>query len=96
MAEAFLEHAGRVKQFVGNDGVEHAHATFVKHAHDGLLLLELARQALAELLVRRRKFQQTQIAHMALVVRDHALLQPLAQAVLEKLVGENSRSTSEL
>ena len=39
LAEAFLEHAGGVEQIVGDDGVEHAHATFVEHAHDGFVVL---------------------------------------------------------
>ena len=39
LTEPFLVHAGGIHQMVGHDGVEHSHATFVEHAHDGLLLL---------------------------------------------------------
>ena len=38
LAEAFLENAGGMEQFIGNNGVEHAHAAFVKHAHDGFFV----------------------------------------------------------
>ena len=53
LAEPLLEHAGRVQQVVGNDGVEHAHATFVEHAHDGLFALQLFGQARRRACVRR-------------------------------------------
>ena len=73
-----------MQQFVGDDGVEHAHAAFVEHAHDGLLLAEPAGGAPAELLVGQRQLEQAQVLHVALVVGDHAFLEPLAQAVLEE------------
>ena len=37
LAEPFLEDTGRVQQMIGNDRVEHAHATFVEDAQNGLL-----------------------------------------------------------
>ena len=45
LAEAFLEHAGRMEQVVGDDRVEHAHAAFVEHAHDRLVAAQTSRQA---------------------------------------------------
>ena len=36
LAEALLEDAGGVEQFVGDDGVVHAHAALVEDAHDAL------------------------------------------------------------
>ena len=41
LAETFLEHARRVQQAIGNDGVEHPHAPFVKDAHQGLASHEI-------------------------------------------------------
>ena len=49
MAEAFLEHAGRMQQTIGNDGVEHSHASFVEDADDRLLVLELTGECFSEL-----------------------------------------------
>ena len=41
-----------LQQVVGDDGVEHAHAAFVEHAHDRLLAAQLLGQRLAELAAR--------------------------------------------
>ena len=40
LAQPFLVNAGGMQQFVGNDGIEHAHAPFVENAHDRLFALE--------------------------------------------------------
>ena len=45
LAEPLLEHAGGIEQIVGNDGVEHAHAAFIEHAHDRLSRMQVARRA---------------------------------------------------
>ena len=41
LAEALLEDAARVQRAVGNNGVEHAHAAFIKHAQDRFLATKL-------------------------------------------------------
>ena len=48
LAEPFLEHAGAMQQVVGHDGVEHAHAAFVEHAHDGFFAEQLFGEPLAQ------------------------------------------------
>jgi len=40
LAEAFFENTAGVEGVIGNDGVEHAHATFVEDAHDGFVSFE--------------------------------------------------------
>ncbi len=41
LREAFLVNAGGEEEFVGDDGVEHAHAAFVEDAHDGFFAAEV-------------------------------------------------------
>ena len=48
----------------------------------------MAGEAFAELLVRQRQFEQAQILDVALVVSDHALGEPLAEAVSEESIGK--------
>ena len=52
LAEAFLEYARAMQQVVGHDRVEHSHAAFVEHAHDGLLANQLLGELPAKLLGR--------------------------------------------
>ena len=54
LAEALLEHAGGMQQFIGDDGVVHAHAAFVEDAHDGLVAPQFGGQARAGFLGARR------------------------------------------
>ena len=49
LAEAFFEKTRRVKEFIGNDRIEHSHATFVENAQDRFLLLQLTRGVFADL-----------------------------------------------
>ena len=57
LAETLFENARAVQQLVRDDRVEHAHAAFVEHAHDGLLLAEAAGGTAAELLIGPRQFE---------------------------------------
>jgi hypothetical protein len=50
LAEALLEDAGRMQQFIRDDGVVHAHAAFVEDAHDRFALPQFVCQATPELL----------------------------------------------
>ena len=50
LAQPFLEHAHGRQQFVGNDGVVHAHAAFIEHAQDRFVAPQLVGQFLAQLL----------------------------------------------
>jgi hypothetical protein len=77
-----------MKQFVGNDRVEHAHATFVEDADDSLLVAKLARGVFADLLILVRHFEQAQITNMTLVVGDDTFLEPSAEPVFEKFICE--------
>ena len=76
LTEAFLENTCRMQQVVGNDCVEHTHAAFIKDAHQGLALLELASDAFAELQELARQLHFAQSHHMACVVVDAAAVQP--------------------
>ena len=64
LAEAFLEDAGGVEQLVGEDGVEHPHATLIEHAHDGLAPAEFAREAPPEAFLRRREGERVEVPEM--------------------------------
>jgi len=48
LAEALFEDPGRVEEFVVDDGVVHAHASFIEDAEDGLAVLELRGEPDAE------------------------------------------------
>jgi hypothetical protein len=48
LAQALFENSQGHQVLVGNDGVVHAHAPLVEHAHDGLLAAQLAGQFLAD------------------------------------------------
>jgi hypothetical protein len=56
LAEAFLEKAGPVQKFIGNDRVEHAHATFIEDAHDRFVFAEGLRDEAADALIVRGNF----------------------------------------
>ena len=88
LAEAFLEHAGRVEQVVGDDGVEHAHATLVEHAHDGLVAPQLGGQRLAELAGVAGDFDFGERFDVIGLVRAFAGREPLAEFGLEIVVRE--------
>ena len=88
LAEAFLEAAGGVQKLVGNDGIEHAHAAFIEHAKNGFVPAKSAGELTTGLLVIGRQFQQREIAHVGLIMRDGAGAQPLMQTRFEKAVRE--------
>ena len=90
LAQALLEDARRVEQLVGDDGVVHAHAALVEDAHDRLVPLEVAGELLAQGdgVARGADDVLAVGLDVAGVVRDLPVLQPLAQAVDEELVGE--------
>ena len=88
LAEAFLEHAGGVEQIVGDDGVEHAHAAFIKHAHDGLVALQLGGQCLAELARVAGDFDFRERLDVIGLVRTLAGCEPLAKFGFEIIVRE--------
>ncbi len=48
LAQALLEHARRVQEFVGDDGVVHPHAALVEHPQDRLLTPQPPGEVLAE------------------------------------------------
>ena len=49
LAQPLLVDACGIQQLIVDDGVVHAHAALVEDAHDGLAMLELARQFCAQL-----------------------------------------------
>ena len=72
LTEPLLENAGGIEEFVGDDGVEHAHAAFVEHTHDGFAFRELASHASAQFLIGGGERDALQVPDLALVVRDRA------------------------
>ncbi len=88
LTESLLVDAGGVEQLVVNDGVVHAHAALVEDAQDGFLALELRGQRFAQLTFRGGQAGGIEVAHVAGVVIDLALANPLADAAPEELVGE--------
>ena len=88
LAQPLLEHAAGMQRMIGDDGVEHAHAALVEHAHDGLVLLQVLRQAFAKLLGLGRHFDLVQKLHVRQVVGHLAALQPLAQLACEEVIFE--------
>ena len=88
LAEAFLEHAGAVQQFVGDDGVVHPHAALVEHAHDRLLAPEFFCKLPAGLARSGGHFQLVESANVRCVVFDFPLPHPIPQRALEEGVVE--------
>ena len=89
LAEPFLEDAGGMQQVVGDDRVEHAHATLVEHAHDRFLAAKLRGQCSRQAAVRLPgTFMLAQALDVVGLVLDRALGQPAPQAAHEELVGE--------
>ena len=88
LREAFFEDACGVEQVVGDDGVEHAHAAFVKDAHNGFFALELFGECLSELRFGFGQAEGVGVAYMGGVVGDAAAGEPFAQAAFEEVVGK--------
>ncbi len=88
LAEAFFEHAGRLQQFVRDDGVVHAHAALVEDAHDGLVFLEIPGHLAADLRCPGGQFQVAQASNVAFVMNDGFPVQPAPQPLVEKFVLE--------
>ena len=88
LAEAFLEDARGVEQIVGNDRVEHAHATFVEHAHDGLVPLQRGGEGFAKFLRAHINFHLRQRCDVIGLVRTRTGLEPLTEFGFEIVVGE--------
>ena len=91
LAEAFLEHAHRVEQFVLDDGVVHAHAAFVEDAHDRPLLAELFGQGLAELALRPTG---TLIFFSGVTCLSECLTSPLSSHLFRFLTKKSSVKSS--
>ena len=85
LAQPLLEDAGGMQQFIGDDGVVHAHAAFVENAQDGLVAAQLPRQARAGLFGLRRQPERGERMHVAEVVAHGLAAEPLAQARQERL-----------
>ena len=88
LAEAFLEDASGMQEFVRNDGVEHSHAAFIEDAEDCLVPSKFPGGLFAELFVGDGQFEETQVFDVALVVGDNAFGEPLPQASFEIGVGK--------
>ncbi|MFM1942848.1 MAG: hypothetical protein RI897_1830 [Verrucomicrobiota bacterium] len=88
LAESFLEDAGGVEEFVGDDGIEHAHAAFVKDAEDGFFLLELAGESFAEFGWLRGELDFIERSDVIGGVLAGAFIEPLLEVGGELGVGE--------
>ena len=65
LAEPLLEDARRVQQFVGDDGVVHAHAALVENSHDRLVAAQILRQPCPQLRGLRRNLELAERMHVA-------------------------------
>ena len=88
LAQPLLEDAGGMQQRIGDDGVEHAHATLVEDAHDELLALELFREFAARLSRRGGHLHGPSGRTCGRRMLHLAGLEPRAQALEEEGVGE--------
>ena len=88
LAQPFFVEAGAVHQLIVDDSVVHAHAALVEDAQDGLFPSQLTGQGLAQLDFVTRQSREVQVSHVAGVVSDATLFQPLADAVQEEIIGE--------
>src|SRR5690606_8236759 len=77
-----------MEQVIGHNGVVHAHATFVKNAHDSFLLAESTCKRTADIFVCRGDFHEVKGCDMPKVVLNGSFLQPFAKAAVEKIVPE--------
>src|SRR5690606_38621604 len=77
-----------MEQIIGHNGVVHAHAAFVKNAHDGLGSTEPTCKRTADIFVCRRDFHEVKGCDMSKVVLNSPFLQPFAKAAVEKIVPE--------
>ena len=59
-----------IEQVVGDDGVEHAHAALVEHAHDALLGQHVGGDVGGDLLEPRGDGQRGEVGDVALVMGD--------------------------
>jgi hypothetical protein len=88
LAEALLEDAGWVEQFVVDDRVVHPHAAFVEDAHDGFAMLQFSSEAGAEFRGFGGQFRKIERFYVRNVVGDFARAQPLVESRGEIRVGE--------
>jgi hypothetical protein len=84
LAQALLEDAAGVQGVIGNDGVEHAHASLVEDAKNGLVAPQLGSQPLTEPGTLRGQLHILQRPCVRRVMRHPAGAQPLPQPVPEK------------
>src|ERR1700681_4502555 len=77
-----------MQQLVGNDGVVHAHATFIEHAEDGFVALQMSRHFARGGLDVRRQLEILQGMNMASVVADRLAFKPTIESLEKEIVGE--------
>ncbi len=88
LAEPFLIDSRWIEKIVLNDRVIHPHAAFVEDAENCLACFQIARQGSAQLLFSPGQSRQIQVMHMAQVMFDCMLRQPLPQAAAKEVVLE--------
>jgi hypothetical protein len=88
LRETLLVNAGLEEQFVGDDGVIHAHAAFVEDAHDGLPAAEVVGDFLGERAGLGRHGAAGERFDVRGPVLDGAGLEPGREAAEEEVVGE--------
>ena len=80
LAESLFEHTRRMEQFVGDDRVEHSHASLIEHPHDRFFALQLLGQRGAQLAFGTREPDALEPHDVAGIVPQLAFLQPTPQA----------------
>src|SRR5437899_910443 len=77
-----------MQEMVRDNRVEHAHATFIEHTHDGFALFEALAEVAANFFIGGRKLHSVEIFDVALIVSNASRLKPFTQAGRKIRVGE--------
>src|SRR5271167_1656802 len=77
-----------MQQLVGNDGVVHSHTTFIKHAQDGFVALQMGSHFTRGGLDVGRQLKIVQRMNMTSVVTDRLTLEPEIKSPKKEIVRE--------
>src|SRR5579863_1224644 len=88
LTQALFVHAGGIQQRILDDGVVHSPAAFVEDSQDRLGTLQLPREGTTKFNFRPSDSFGIKVLHVAGIVLDLLLLNPLPNAAPEELVLE--------
>ena len=86
MTKPLLVDANGIEQFIGDDGVVHAHASLVEYPHDGFITFELAPKFSAQSFRGRRKLRRCERSNVAGIMDYRFAIQPAAKSLEEVVV----------